>query len=138
MKTLADCQQINKEDEMNYAKAYEELMKGKKVRRKEWEPTMHLCLVKDVVKSFRGEYVSFYTMPNIITSDGWLVVGDDKKISFTEALEELKNKKCVTREEYGDGYLFIDKDQLAICRPVEFEFMPTWKCFNALDWEIIK
>lgn len=123
---------------MNYAKAYELLLEGKKIRRKEWEPLLHLKLIEGKVKAFRGEYNGFYTTPDILTSTQWKVVGQDETLTFVEALEELKNKKCITREDYGDTYLFIDKDQLAICKPVEYDFLPSWKCFNALDWEFMK
>ena len=58
--------------------------------------------------------------------------------SFIEALEELRNKKCITTDAMGEGFLFIDSDQITLCKPVEFIFMPTWRCFNSMDWEIMK
>lgn len=124
---------------MNFDKAYKELLIGKKIRRKEWDALVHLKMVDDKVIAFKGEYSSHYQSPNILISGGWKEVdGDDDSLNFIEVIELLKLKKCVTRDDWGDKFLFVDKNQLATCRPVEFEFMPTWVCLNAVDWEIMK
>lgn len=124
---------------MNFEKAHKELLSGKKIRRKEWEPYMHLRLVNDAVKTFRGENISFYGNANLLLSKDWMVVdGDAKKLSFLEALEELKQKKAITRDEAMDSFIFVDNGNLAMCRAVEYEFMPTFKCLCSTDWEIMK
>lgn len=125
---------------MKFADAHKELLAGKKIRRKEWESLMHLRLVDGIVKAFKGEYTSFYDKPEILVSNKWLVVdGDGKELSFIEALEELKAGKCITREDWiTDSFIFVDKNQLAICKPVEFDFMPTWACLQNNDWSVLK
>jgi hypothetical protein len=125
---------------MNFDKAYKELLAGKKIRRKEWDYLMHLRMINGKPKAFEGEINSYYTNVAIIASNKWKVIdGDGKELTFIEAIEELKNKKCIRQDDWSeDSFLFVDKDQLAICRPVEFDFMPTWKCLNSLDWEILK
>lgn len=124
---------------MNFDKAYKELLAGKKIRRKEWEPLMHIRIIDGEVLAFRGEHKIFYQDSNILTSDGWMVVdGDGKQMKFIDALQELRNKKCITRESMGDAFVFVDKDQLATCNPVKFDFMPTWRCLNSDDWSILK
>jgi hypothetical protein len=124
---------------MNFEKAHKELLSGKKIRRKEWEPYMHLRLINDVIKTFRGENISFYGNANLLLSKDWLVVdGDGKKLTFLEALEELKQKKAITRYEELDSFIFIDNGNLAMCRQVEYEFMPTFKCLCSTDWEVMK
>lgn len=128
---------------MNFEKAYKELMLGKKIRRKEWEKLMHMCLSGEIVKTFKGEYTNFYDDSNVLTTSGWLIIdGDGKELSFVEAIEELKNKKCITHKKWlenkSDEFIFIDHDQIAMCRSVEFKFMPTWKCLTSSDWEILK
>ena len=45
---------------MNYEKAHKELLSGKKIRRKEWEPLSHLRLIDKEVKAFKGENINFY------------------------------------------------------------------------------
>lgn len=124
---------------MIFEKAHAELMKGKKIRRKEWETLMHLRIIDGKVTAFRGEHSSYYIGCQILTTDGWIVVdGDNTKMTFLEAIEQLKLKKSITKDDWRDKFLFIDKDQIAICHPVEFDFMPTWKCLNSSDWEIMK
>ena len=124
---------------MIFDKAYKELLNGKKIRRREWEHLMHLRLIGEDVKAFKGEITNFYNNPNFLLSKQWMVVdGDGSKLSFIEALEELKQKKCITREDMIDSFIFVDNGNLALCRPVEYEFMPTFKCLCSQDWEIMK
>lgn len=125
---------------MNFDKAYKELMLGKKIRRKEWDALMHLRLIDGIVKAFHGETHSYYDKCEILTTDKWKVVdGDGKELTFIEAIEELKLKKSIRKDNWvEDAFLFVDKDQLAFCKPVEFDFMPTWKCLTNSDWEILK
>jgi hypothetical protein len=124
---------------MNFDKAHKELLSGKKVRRKEWEPLMHLRLIEGKVKAYKGENISFYTDSNILLSTGWKVIdGDGSVLTFLEALEELKQKKHVKMENMEDAFIFVDNGQFAMCRQVEYEFMPTFKCLCSNDWEIIK
>lgn len=125
---------------MNFEKAYKELLAGKKIRRKEWEALMHLRMIDEEVIAFRGEYSTYYSTPSFLISKEWMVVdGDGKRLDFIEALEELRQKKCIRKEEWIDeSFMFVDKGKLAICKPVKFDFMPTWECFNASDWELIK
>lgn len=124
---------------MNFEKAHKELLAGKKIRRKEWEPNMHLRLVGENIKTFKGETTYFYSDGNLLLSKGWKVVdGDAKELSFLEALEELKLKKYITRDGMDDGFLFIDNGQFAVCKPIEYAFMPTFKCLCSNDWELMK
>lgn len=124
---------------MNFEKAHKELLNGKKIRRKEWESHMHLRMIEKNIVAYRGEITRFYDAPNILLSNDWEVVdGDGTKMNFLEALEILKQKKAVTREEMCGAFLFVDDNQLAICRPVEYVFMPTFKCMCLNDWEIMK
>lgn len=128
---------------MNFEKAHKELKEGKKIRRKAWEPFMHLALINGKVKTFKGEYTNFYGNSDVILRDGWMILhGDGKELTFIEALEELKNKKYLTHKDWEekklDRFIFVDSDQIAMCHAVEFDFMPTYKCFCSLDWEIMK
>lgn len=124
---------------MNFDKAYKELLSGKKIRRKDWEPLMHLRLIDGKVKTFKGENINFYDDSNILISTGWRVVdGDGLSLTFIEAIEELKLKKAITNDHLGEGFVFVDQGNLAICRPVEYIFMPTFKCLCSNDWEIMK
>jgi len=125
---------------MQFDKAHKELLSGKKIRRKEWEPLMHLRIMEDSVVAFRGEYSNFYDKPDFLISSKWKVLeGDGKELNFLEALEELKNKKAITRDDWEvDSFLFVDKSNLAICKPVRFDFMPSFNEMCQNDWEVIK
>ncbi len=128
---------------MQFDKAYKELIKGKKIRRKEWELYMHLRYIENEVKTYKGEYTHFHDKASILISVDWLVVdGDYKIITFVEALEELKNKKKITRkiwiDEKIDRFIFISDNQFTMCSAMECDFMPTWQCLIASDWEIMQ
>lgn len=124
---------------MNFDKAYKELLSGKKIRRKEWEHLMHLRLINGTVKTFKGETTPYYTNANLLMQGDWQVVdGDGTKLTFIEALEQLKVKQAITREAMADAFIFVDNGQLATCRPVEYDFMPSYKCLCSTDWEIMK
>ena len=124
---------------MNFDKAYNELLSGKKIRRKEWEKFMHLRMIDDAVKTFRGENIQYSSTSTILMSKGWKVVdGDGTELTFLEAIEELKLKKSITNDKMNDAFIFIDNGQWALCRPVEYDFMPTFQCLCSNDWEILK
>jgi len=125
---------------MNFDKAYKELLAGKKIRRKEWEAFLHLRMIGDTVKAFHAENIDFYSGSEILVSEDWTVVdGDDTKLTFIEALEELKLKKAITRETWReDTFMFVNNGNFVICKPVECEFMPTYACFCSADWEVMK
>lgn len=142
-KIKENTQSIYQDSIMTFDDAFAELMLGKKIRRKEWEHLTHMRLIDRVVKTYRGEYTNFHSNCNVITSNGWLILnGDGKNMSFIEALTELKNKKFLTHIEWLenkiDKFIFVDNDQIATCSAVEFVFMPTYKCFCATDWEVMK
>ena len=125
---------------MIFAKAYIELLEGKRIKRKEWDSLSHLKLIDKKVTAFRGETTMFSGDSSIINSHQWKVVGGDgTRLSFVEAIEELKQKRFITREGWEENeYLFIDKDMFAVCKPVKFDFMPTFKCFCSQDWEVMR
>jgi hypothetical protein len=128
---------------MNFEKAYKELLAGKKIRRKEWEVFMHLRIIDGHVKTFKGEYTNFYANADIILSEGWKVVdGDGKELNYVQMVEELKNKKYITHKDWQENqqekFIFVDKDQIAMCSAVMFDFMPSYKCLCSSDWETMK
>jgi hypothetical protein len=128
---------------MNFEKAHKELQEGKKIRRKSWEYFMHIRKIDGKIKTYKGEYTNFYEDANVLISDGWVIVdGDGKELSFIEALEALKIKKHIMHKDWIenklDQFVFVDQEQIAICKAVQFDFMPSLKCLCALDWETIK
>lgn len=128
---------------MIFEKAYKELKEGKRIRRKSWEPLMHMVILEDQIKTFKGEYSNFHAQGNVILSKGWRVIEEDgttgKEIDFVAVLEELKSKKRITHDSWKSyTFLFVDGDKLAVCKPIEYDFMPTYKCFCSNDWEVMK
>jgi hypothetical protein len=123
---------------MNFEKAFEELTNGKRIRRKKWEPLMHLNIHDKEVKTYRGEATRLFDDPSILLSKDWYVLGDTKRMKFIDALAELKQKKHITRDELNGGYIFVDGSQLALCKAVEYNFMPTFEDMCGNDWEILK
>lgn len=128
---------------MEFAKAYQMLLKGKKIRRKDWERYMCLRLVGEDIKTYKGEYTEFYDSSNILLTMGWFVLdGDGKELIFIEALDELKQRKKVSNKKWveagEDIFIFVDKNQLIKCRAIEFQFMPSYVDLISTDWEEMK
>ncbi len=125
---------------MNFEKAFDDLTAGKRIRRKRWEPLMHLHQQNKNIITYRGETTHLYEDANVILSTGWNVVGENKKLTFIEALTELKLKKHLTHENMfmTGSYIFIDNNQFAICKPVEYNFMPSFEDLCSTDWEVMK
>lgn len=127
---------------MQFEKALKELLKGKKIRRKEWEQFMHIRLIDNVVKTYKGDYTNFYQDANLLLSVGWIVLdGDGKELTFLEALEELKQKKKIVYkawlEDKKDKFVFIDHNQFVMCTAIEYQFMPTYQDLLSTDWEVM-
>lgn len=124
---------------MNFDKAIKELIAGKKIRRKDWEELRYLQMDEGKVIAYQGEYTEFYNDADVLLSTGWLVVdGDGTSMTFVEAIEHLRAKKCITKESMGESFIFINHENLTMCKPVPFMFMPTWKCLGSQDWEVMK
>lgn len=124
---------------MNFEKAYAELLLGSKIRRKAWEPYMHLRILDGTIKTFKGENISFYGNANFLLNNDWTIMdGDGKKLTFIEALNALKQKQSITHSENLGFFIFVDNGELAICKEIEFDFTPTFKDLCSADWEIMK
>ncbi len=115
-------------------------MKGAKIRRKEWLPLVHIVYKDNLVQTYQGQKTHFYDKAEIILSDGWQVIGEEERgeFNFIDIIEELKNKKQVRQKNWPDNkYLYIDTNQFVACEPIPYDFMPTFACLCANDWEII-
>lgn len=125
---------------MNFEKAYKALLNGDSIRRKEWESLMHIKKIKDIVKTYRGEYTNFYADTRVLISDGWFLLDDpSKEMNFIDVIEALKAKKQVKHKSWEDQrFIFLDKDKIALCKAVEYEFMPSWLDLTSVDWELMK
>lgn len=131
----------DKEIKMNFNKAHKELLNGERIRRKEWEPLMHMFIneKKDNIITYRGEHTAFYANSSFLLSDGWILEGSEKELSFLEALDLLKMKAKLTHKSWRPHeFIFVDGDKFALCKAVEYPFMPSYKDFCSSDWEILK
>jgi len=129
---------------MNFEKAYNEMLKGKKIRRKSWEKLSHIKYfpsTKDqdgTIRTYSSKIDNFHCDASILISKQWSVInGDGKELTFLEALEELKNKKEITNKLWANQFLFLDGDHFACCSAVESGWMPSYKCLMANDWEVM-
>lgn len=123
---------------MNFEKIHAELLSGKKIRRKAWGAFQHLCLIDGQVQAFHGETIEFYGNPGLLVTKDWYVVGaEERKLSFVDALFELKQGKYLAHGESKE-FLFIHNGELAICRQMAYDFMPTFKDLCSNDWETMK
>jgi len=124
---------------MNFEKAFKQLLTGKKIRRKAWEPNMHMRVNDSGIQTYKSEVSTHHMNADVFLTKDWKVLdGDGMLLTFMEALEELKLKKFITREGMGDSFLFIDNGVFAICKAVEYDFMPTFQCLCSNDWEVIQ
>jgi len=137
---LADCQLLTWSNNVTFEEAYKELLAGKKIRRKEWNGLNHIRICDGILKSFSGEFVNFNPLPDILPSDGWILVNDDGvELSFIQAIDQLKIGKSVAHKNWKDKFIFVEYDELILAGTVECEFLPiTYKCLCANDWEVME
>lgn len=129
---------------MNFSEASKELLSGQSIRRKAWNDKIHLKIIEipyGRVQGFREESVPFKYDNNIITSDDWVVLGDeDIQIPFSVAIEKLKKRFKLKLPRWpSQTYIEVNEhgDDLIMHRICEFEYVPTFECFCATDWEVI-
>lgn len=124
---------------MNFDDAFAQLKAGKKIRRKKWEPLMHMKIKDEYILTYRGESFGLHSSSDILLTKGWYVLGEEGvSLNFVDTLSELKKKKMISNDLLNGGYIFIDNGDLAMCKPIEYSFMPTFEDMCSLDWEIMK
>ncbi len=124
---------------MNFEEAFIKLKEGKKIRRKDWETLMHMKLEKSIILTYKGESFGLHSAADILLSKDWYIIGEEGvSFTFVEAIPELKKKKMISNDSLNGGYVFVDNGELAICKPVEYKFMPTFKDMISNDWELMK
>lgn len=124
---------------MNFEKAYTEMVAGKMIRRKNWEPLQHMRIVDEKVITYRTETSQYVSGAQVLTSSGWRIFGDDgDSFTFIEGISHLKNKKWITHDQLNGGYIMVDTANLAVCRPVQYDYLPNYQDMCAIDWELIK
>ncbi len=126
---------------MDFPSAMFELKQGKKVRRREWEPSIYLHKKSLEIKSFRRESVPFNYYIDILISSGWIVEGILEELTFSEAiLHTLSNRKIRFKDWTDDCWLEAtnDKKELFMRKNSEYTFIPSYPCCIATDWEVIE
>lgn len=128
---------------MKFEEAYLSLVENKKIRRKGWMASLYLMMSEGgAIKSYRQECIHYQYDLSIINSTGWLIVGDteNKSYLFNEMCEKLrKGQKARLPEWSVDASIETQDGQTIFMRiNCEFEFVPTFGCFSANDWEIVQ
>src|ERR1017187_6901496 len=130
---------------MNFKEAYIEAIKNKKIRRKVWEKSIYLCMVyeheDELIRCFREECVMFVYDISILTSDDWVIVGEDKTMIFADALTALLEGKKVRLKIWPVGCFLestSNKKDLYMRKKCEYDFTPTFECLSSDDWEVME
>lgn len=127
---------------MDFKEASELLKQDKKIRRKAWDKSFYLLMDElDNVKCFREEAVPFTYNLSIITSHDWVIVGEDKEMSFPDALMALLDGKLIKLKEWpNDCFLEATQNgkEVFMRRICEYDFTPTFECFSSTDWDVLE
>lgn len=136
---------------MDFAEATRALKYGSSIRRKSWPPFFHLKIIehKDdkgdtfkVITGYRQEAIPFIYDSGIIISDDWIVVDvDDNLIDFPAAIEKLRQRYKVRLKSWPKNtYLELSENSknLVMRRMCEHDYVPTFECFSADNWEIME
>lgn len=129
---------------MKFEEAYIALVENKKIRRKSWMESLYLMMSEDnIVKCYRQECIPYQYDLSIINSAGWMIVGDteNKRYLFSDICKKLNEGYKATLSEWDDEcFIEATKDEKEIfARHIsEFQFVPTFECFSASDWEILQ
>ncbi|MDP4145613.1 MAG: hypothetical protein Q8936_14195 [Bacillota bacterium] len=127
---------------MELKEAYQGINCGKKIRRKSWPNNAYL-------KSNSNDELTMYHIRadlftydlSIIHSHGWICITNHNRsepIDFISGLQYLNEGMKLRLQEWPDStYLMIDNRNIVIFKEEEWNFVPTYECLIAHDWEII-
>lgn len=125
---------------MEFKEALEKLKEGKKIRRKEWEETLHIKIdpVDDKIKGFRQERVPLIYDMDILTSTEWTVIDDNEVVDFATAAIRLKQRKKVRFKDWQeDTYLeWVNDYNFCMMQIMPYAFLPSFYDVTQTDWEL--
>jgi len=127
---------------MEFKEAWNNLIKGKKIKRRAWIDGIYLMKDEDYeYKGYRKEVVNFRPHLSMISTTTWVIIGEEDKgeYSFTDAMILLKDgKKLKLKNWSDDDYVEISKDgkEIYLYRDCPYAFEPDVECYLANDWEI--
>jgi hypothetical protein len=131
---------------MKFSEAMTELKTGKRVARSKWAQgladRMYLSVDKITGKSraYRPTIRIYSYDSSIFMCDGWFILGDDKEYFFHEIVDKLYNGSKARLKEWGEWYIYYDKEQkdLVYHYMQEFSFSPEFKDLLADDWVVVE
>ena len=125
---------------MNFCDAMDLLKAGAKITRQPWGGELYLKLVGNDVKTLSPQLSAYIYDENIMISDGWQILGDEKEYKFCEIIPDLQQGLKVKLKAWTDTFIYLDKDaQVLIIHKMDiFPFIPDFKSFVADDWMELK
>jgi hypothetical protein len=125
---------------MDFKDAMDALKKGKKVTRDPWSDWIYFQMdEKFQVKSFQPRLDAYVYNENTMISEGWLVIGEEKKFTFCEIIPFLLRGRKAKLSDWEDCFIYLDKSTSSlILRTMDiFSFKPDFHSFCAQDWRIV-
>lgn len=128
---------------MDFKEIWPELIAGKKVRRQEWNEGLFIQFINEEIQSYLHYGEPFAYDNSILLSDDWVVIGENENVlyRFHSACEQLALGKAIKLKSWPDTcYLVLDKETNMIFRfkNEKSNFLPTFPCMIAMDWEVIE
>lgn len=125
---------------MEFKEAFEHLENGKKVRRRAWEDKTIYLMMGAELKCYRQECVVFnYDLS--VFDDEWFIIGKEEIYSFSALIPFLLKGNKIKLKHWPEG-CFVEADSSKTCLikhvNCEYDFIPTFGCLAADDWEVIE
>lgn len=126
---------------MEFKEAYEHLTNGKKINRRGWRDSTMYLKMNDTfeVKCYRQE-CAYFRHDLTVLDYSWVILGEENLVSFADAIPLLLKGKKIKLETWpSDCYIEVDSDKKSLIKYglCEFDFVPTFECFAANDWDVI-
>lgn len=127
---------------MDFCEAMKIMKNGGKVTRDKWKDGVYFSIEKGAVKAYQPRLRLFVYHEDIMTSDGWVVVGEeDKKYEFCQIIPFIQQGKKVKLDSWNKEYICKDRmTREIILHSIDCDtpFIPDFESFEAKDWVEVK
>jgi len=109
---------------------------GSKITREPWKDGIYFKLEKGQVNSYQPKLSNYLYDEDIMISEGWLVEGIEKPMSFCNLIPYLQEGLKAKQEKWNETYIFYDHATKGILIQTmsDFPFIPDFLSFVAQDW----
>ena len=121
---------------MDFCQAMDKLKEGGKVTRNAWKGSVYFKVVDNEVRTYQPSLRPYVYNDEIMISEGWLIIGNEKEYRFCEIILFLQQGAHAKLKKWDETYIYLDRQtkQLVVHSMDHMPFIPDFESFTAVDW----